>query len=731
MLSKQRQGRFQKRSRAYIQRLVGWHTNAVAQLPRWRHPLVGYLVGLLLVALGLGVGVVETQLLLPFSFPGVPLLFVVVLVALLWGVGPAIFAMLLSLLVLDYWYIPPFGTLGAYGWSGMLQLLTFAGAGIIIALLTNQREIARVRALVAEREAVLRANQLEAMFESMSDGVVVYNKQGQVLHTNAAVHHIFGLGALPPQDEAHLRQELLLQAAQRNEQGQLLPEKRRPLARVLTGEFLTGTRASDVLVQTPDARQVVLNMSGDPIRSQAGAIERAVLIYRDVTERRRLEQRTSEALRALLAMAEVLIQFPERLQWDEATTSPSDEERVGQRVVELTRSVVESVHVVMLAVEPEEELVRPIASVGFTPQEEQQWHERLMAAPLLADHLESGLLSHLKDDEVLILEGMTLPFHTAVLPYYVRMVLVAPICVEKRLIGVVCVDDGSREHTYTTHEISLTHTIAGLAALIYARAQLLRERAESQANALALREANRRMEEFLSIICHELKTPLTVMRWSLQLAERKVKRLISTEALLPDEMRRFAPVQALLERARSQISIQDRLVNDLLDTSRIQAQTLQLLMKPCNLVSIVQEAVEDQRQIVSARTIHLETPAGIDMPVFADADRLVQVVTNYLTNALNYSSTDRPVEVRLHTDGHIAQVSVRDEGPGLPAAEHERIWERFYRMPGTEVRSGSGGGLGLGLHVCRTIIELHGGRVGVDSRPGEGSTFWFTLPLAC
>ena len=77
MLSKQRQGRFQKRSRAYIQRLVGWHTNGVAQLPRWRHPLVGYLVGLLLVGLGLGVGVVETHLLLPFSFPGVPLLFAI------------------------------------------------------------------------------------------------------------------------------------------------------------------------------------------------------------------------------------------------------------------------------------------------------------------------------------------------------------------------------------------------------------------------------------------------------------------------------------------------------------------------------------------------------------------------------------------------------------------------------------------------------------------------------
>ncbi len=728
MISTQLQGRF----RAYVQHLVAGHTNPVAQLPRWRHPLVGYLVGLLSVTLSLGLGVVEMHLLLPFSFPGVPLLFAIVLVALLWGVGPAIFAMLLSLLVLDYWYVPPFGTLGAYEWSGILQLLTFASAGIIIALLTNQREVARVRALVAEREAILRANQLEATFEAMNDGVVVYSRQGQLLHTNAATRRLFGLDTPPSNDEAHPKQERLFQAMQRDEQGRLLPEKRRPLSRLFAGEVLTGAQATDVFVQTADERRVILNMSGAPIRNEAETIERAVLIFRDVTERRRLEQRTSEALRALLALAEVLIQFPERLRPDEEMTPLSGTARVGQRVVELTRSVVESVHVVMLAVESsEEEIVRPLASVGLTPQEEQQWQERLMTAPLLSDHVGSHtLLSRLKDGEVLILEGMTLPFYTAVLPYYVRTVLVAPICAEKRLVGVLCVDDGSRGHTYTTHEMTLIRTIAGLAALILARAQLQWEHAEARANELALREANHCMEEFLSIICHELKTPLTVMHGSLQLAECKVKRLVSSEALLPDEMRRFAPILALLERAGNQVGIQDRLVNDLLEASRIQAQTLQLLMTPCNLVSIVQEAVDDQRHIVPARTIYLETPAGKDVPVSGDAQRLGQVVTNYLTNALKYSAADRPVEVRLRVEGQIAQVSVRDEGPGLPSAEHERIWERFYRVPGIEVQSGSGGGLGVGLHLCRTIIERHGGQVGVDSRPGEGSTFWFTLPLA-
>jgi len=83
-----------------------------------------------------------------------------------------------------------------------------------------------------------------------------------------------------------------------------------------------------------------------------------------------------------------------------------------------------------------------------------------------------------------------------------------------------------------------------------------------------------------------------------------------------------------------------------------------------------------------------------------------------------------------YSDGHIALVLVRDEGPGLSEIEQQRIWERFYRAKGIEVQSGTGIGLGLGLHICKTIIEYHQGQVGVQSVPGQGSTFWFTLPLA-
>src|SRR5207245_10896988 len=166
-------------------------TYHVLPLPPWRHPVVSYVLRAFLVGLGLFMGLIETQLLLPMAFPGVLLTLTVLIVALLWGVGPAVFEILSGLLALDYLYVPPFGSLAGYEGSGALQLLTFALAGVITALLASQRESVRLRALVAEGQAMRRANQLEATFEALADGVVVYNRQGHVLQTNTATNHLF------------------------------------------------------------------------------------------------------------------------------------------------------------------------------------------------------------------------------------------------------------------------------------------------------------------------------------------------------------------------------------------------------------------------------------------------------------------------------------------------------------------------------------------------------------
>lgn len=186
----------------------------------------------------------------------------------------------------------------------------------------------------------------------------------------------------------------------------------------------------------------------------------------------------------------------------------------------------------------------------------------------------------------------------------------------------------------------------------------------------------------------------------------------------------------LLERAERQASRQTRLVRDLLDVSRIQANRFSLHSTHFNLATLVGDVISDQRTQTPQRVIHLES-CEKEFLVLADRDRIEQAIDNYLSNALKYSEANKPVLLRLERqESGYARVLVRDEGPGLSLEDQQRIWERFYRAPDIEVRSGSGIGLGLGLHISRTIIELHGGQVGLESAPGQGSTFWFTLPLA-
>ncbi|HEY7347131.1 MAG TPA: DUF4118 domain-containing protein [Ktedonobacterales bacterium] len=240
---------------------------------------------------------------------------------------------------------------------------------------------------------------------------------------------------------------------------------------------------------------------------------------------------------------------------------------------------------------------------------------------------------------------------------------------------------------------------------------IMRDITTLRRNEQAVREANRQMSDFLSLASHELRTPLTGITGHLQLAQRRLERLISSEERpktihTREETSRFALIQEPLQRAEQQARLMNRLVGDLLDASRIQADRLTLHLTLCNLTTIVQQTVEEQQYSWPNRTIALHLPDNAQAPLLADVDRIGQVVTNYLTNALKYSPEDKRVEVCLRLEGHQARVLVRDYGPGLPASEQERIWERFHRAPGVEVQSGSGVGWAW---ACTSAASLSSG----------------------
>ena len=692
-------------------------------------------------------------------------------------------------------------------------------------------------------------DQLKAVFEAMADGVFVYDGEGRLILTNPAGRDLVGEDPYPPPSSS--LQDNAERFRLRTTRGEALTPEQWPVTRILRGEELKGTAVLDILIRTLEGQDRLINMSGAPMRNAQGEIIGAVVIARDVTEYRFSEQRTHEILDALLQMAQITVQgtVPQPATSPEHIFSPR---HVAQRLAELTRQVLGCHRLGLSIVEPQTQLLRPLAVVGLPPMQEQQWwDEQIHLEVRLGDGLSAEQNERLHDNEVLLFDLREPPYKDLPNPYGVVTMLVAPLCIGTQVLGLLSLDYGGQEHLYTPQEIALTQAMTQLLALtlererlqqsnlqlanliavahdaifvctpqwqitfwnqgaerlygwsseeaigqlthvllqtrhpipleqierqlaeeglwegelvhrgrngetiivecrhimerdeagkpialleinrdITRRAQLLNERIQAEANAQAARETTRLMDEFLGIAGHELRTPLTTIKGSIQLAKRNMLRVLAAQKTFSEDAKRYLHlISDSLDRVERQVAMQNRLISDLLDISRIHSNHLELTLARCDLLKLVLEVVDDQRFLNPTRTIDLLLPDTNAVMVLADADRVRQVVQNYLTNALKYSEASTPVSLRVEQRGSEAFVLVTDKGPGLSSEEQQHIWTRFYRVAGVTDRSGSGVGLGLGLYICRTLIERQGGQVGLESCVGEGSTFWFSLPL--
>lgn len=571
----------------------------------------------------------------------------------------------------------------------------------------------------ATTPALAGTDLLAAAFEAINDGIYILNQEGRLLQINAAGRALLGLDAQPNYMSLPFSQ-CLGSIPVADEQGAPIPAEQTPHARFLRGEVLAGSHAIDIRIRTLDGREGELSVAGGPIRNSSGQIIGAVSVIRDVRERRRLERFTQDTMDGLVQMVEVLVS-------DREPDSPSPNqasENIMRKAATLMQRVLKLDFIGIATYLSGKDPLQPRAVAGLSPSQETQWWQTVLMSTLTA-YVDAPTAAQLQAGEICQLpplwsEGGTNTRERLIIPLISRGGFKGLIEVEYRESAL---PDGPDQRELLT-------VGSRLVALAIEQRSLLHEQLEARASLLALHEANQRMDEFLGIASHELRTPMTSVTLYLDRAAQILKSRPAPDN--PDIQKRdqlLEKLQSMLAKAQIQMKRQHRLVNDLLDFSRIHNTWFNLQMTRCYLTPLVLEAIEEERLLNPTRVIQLQSDVREDIMVVADADRLRQVVSNYLSNALKYSPEDRLVRVAIQVEADMVRVSVQDQGRGLSPDEQQHIWEQFYRTPQAQRQSRGGVGLGLGLHICHAIIEQHHGYVGVSSQPGAGSTFWFTLPI--
>jgi signal transduction histidine kinase len=289
-----------------------------------------------------------------------------------------------------------------------------------------------------------------------------------------------------------------------------------------------------------------------------------------------------------------------------------------------------------------------------------------------------------------------------------RSALVVPLTLGPQVLGLLLVGDRVPSAPFRDEDIGVLQTVAGQAAVAVENQRLHEQIKEANAR---LQEFDRMKSEFVAIIAHDFRGPL--------MAIRGFAELVLEDSDLPLESR-----QEFLQTIMDQTDDLARLANDTLLISRLETGELEYHWRDVELGPLILDSVPLG---LARHSVVADVPAGVPA-IVADADRMQQVITNLLTNAVKYSPEGGAVTVRVRERGaeHVL-IEVIDQGLGIPADQVGRLFQKFERVRSDEHMRISG--TGLGLYICRRIVEGHGGRLWVESEPGRGSTFSILLPI--
>ncbi len=293
-----------------------------------------------------------------------------------------------------------------------------------------------------------------------------------------------------------------------------------------------------------------------------------------------------------------------------------------------------------------------------------------------------------------------------------------PLVSRGRIIGVASLV-GTSPRRFSSDEIAFIETVCRATAVsvdnALAHQELQRrQQQETQKSAEKLRESERLRDSLVHMIVHDLRSPLSAICGYLEIFAEQAKQHLG-----PDTQEDIANASAAARHMA-------RMINGILDVSKMESQMMKLEVSECDLVTVVGQSLDELESLVGPRQIDFEHPVPPAV-VLADSEIVTRIVQNLLANALRLTPVDGRIRVGIVPEAEHTRVFVTDTGPGIAADARGRIFDKYASVHGSA--SGARGyTTGLGLAFCKLAVEAHGGRIGVDSEQGAGSTFWFTLP---
>jgi PAS domain S-box-containing protein len=653
---------------------------------------VRYAIATLALGIGWGFRTALNPFFSQFELPFITFYPAVMVSAWLGGFGPGILTTAGAAVLADYFWMDAPYTFTIRNPSDVAAIAVFVTMGMLISLSSEAWRRGQA-ALVESQE------QLSATLAAIGDAIIATDEQGRITRLNSIAEALTGWKAAEARGKPVEEVFSIIDEESRRPADS-------PIRRVLKEGVTRGLEHGALLVSR-DGREIPINDSAAPIRGADGRLCGAILVFRDITERRTAERAAAKLLESEHEARQQAERALTQLRGVQAVMdvafSNLDANVLMRELLAKVRTVLGADTATLLLLNAEGHLV-PTASDGLR----EEIHETIRIPPghglsgRIAESVRGVIIDDLAEVDVI----------SSFLRQHVKSLMGAPLRISGQLFGVIHVGSAS-PRKFTEDELRLLSLVGDRVALAIERARL--HDAEHRAKAEA-ETANRLKDEFIAVLSHELRTPLSsVLGWAHVLNMRG----------LPPERAQHA-IQAIVRGAQAAT----QLVNSLLDLSRIMSGKLHLEMKRLDLVSVVKAAVDTVRPAADARHLALEvTLPRSPVIMTGDAARLQQIVWNLLSNATKFTPEGGRIEVRLVQTGSQAQIQVSDNGRGIRAEFLPHVFDRFAQAE-NKTREGHVG-LGLGLAIARELVQGHGGTIQAASEgEGRGSTFTVTLPVA-